>query len=80
MTFRKGSLLTRIMGGKDSDESDDESAENLKRTEGLDAPVFSASLGTGVAPVPPKYIRVPYPTTLRNSFVGAVAQQDQKRL
>ena len=55
---RKGSLLTRIMGGKHSDESDDESAENLRRTEGLDAPVFSASLGTGITPAPPKYIRV----------------------
>jgi len=49
------------MGGKHSDESDDESAENLKRTEGLDAPVFSAFLGTGVAPAPPKYIRVCLP-------------------
>jgi len=49
------------MGGKHSDESDDESAENLRRTEGLDAPVFSASLGTGVTPAPPKYIRVCLP-------------------
>jgi hypothetical protein len=55
---RKGSLLTRIMGGKDSDESDDDSVENLKRTEGLDAQAFSAPLGTGAAPAPPKYIRV----------------------
>jgi hypothetical protein len=47
------------MGGKDSDESDDESPENLKRTEGLDAPAFSAPLGAGYAPhAPPKYIRV----------------------
>jgi hypothetical protein len=69
MPIRKGSLLTRIMGGKDSDESDDDSAENLKRTEGLDAPVFSASLGTGVAPVPPKYIRVHCPTPLHDSFL-----------
>lgn len=56
--YRKGSLLTRIMGGKDSDESDDESAENLKRTEGLDAQAFSAPLGVGAAAAPPKYIRV----------------------
>ena len=46
------------MGGKDSDESDDESADNLKRTEGLDAPIFSQPLGTGAAHVLPKYIRV----------------------
>ena len=46
------------MGGKDSDESDDDSVENLKRTEGLDAQAFSAPLGTGAAPAPPKYIRV----------------------
>lgn len=46
------------MGGKDSDESDDDSVENLKRTEGLDAQAFSAPLGAGVAPAPPKYIRV----------------------
>src|SRR5277367_2370950 len=58
---RKGSLLTRIMGGKDSDESDDDSAENLKRTEGLDAQAFSAPLGAGAAPAPPKYIRVYIP-------------------
>jgi hypothetical protein len=55
---RKGSLLTRIMGGKDSDESDDDSVENLKRTEGLDAQAFSAPLGAGAAAAPPKYIRV----------------------
>jgi hypothetical protein len=55
---KKGSLLTRIMGGKDSDESDDDSAENLKRTEGLDAQAFSAPLGAGFAAAP-KYIRVP---------------------
>jgi hypothetical protein len=54
---KKGSLLTRIMGGKDSDESDDDSAENLKRTEGLDAQAFSAPLGAGFAAAP-KYIRV----------------------
>jgi hypothetical protein len=46
------------MGGKDSDESDDDSAENLKRTEGLDAQAFSAPLGTPAAAAPPKYIRV----------------------
>jgi len=46
------------MGGKDSDESDDDSAENLKRTEGLDAQAFSAPLGTHAAAAPPKYIRV----------------------
>jgi hypothetical protein len=55
---KKGSLLTRIMGGKDSDESDDDSAENLKRTEGLDAQAFSAPLGAGAAAAAPKYIRV----------------------
>lgn len=50
------------MGGKDSDESDDDSAENLKRTEGLDAQAFSAPLGAGAAAAPPKYIRViPFP-------------------
>jgi hypothetical protein len=65
---RKGSLLTRIMGGKDSDESDDDSAENLKRTEGLDAQAFSAPLGTGVAPAPPKYIRVYFPAKTRLIF------------
>ena len=54
---KKTSLLTRIMGGKDSDESDDDSVENLKRTEGLDAQAFSAPLGTGPY-TPPKYIRV----------------------
>jgi len=46
------------MGGKDSDESDEESLENLKRSEGLDAPAFSAPLGAAAAVVPPKYIRV----------------------
>ena len=46
------------MGGKDSDESDDDSVENLKRTEGLDAQAFSAPLGAGAAPAPPKYITV----------------------
>lgn len=46
------------MGGKDSDESDEESAENLKRTEGMDAPAFSVPLGAGAAAAPPKYIRV----------------------
>jgi hypothetical protein len=60
---RKGSLLTRIMGGKDSDESDDDSVENLKRTEGLDAQAFSAPLGAGAAAAPPKYIRVLPPST-----------------
>ena len=49
------------MGGKDSDESDDDSVENLKRTEGLDAQAFSAPLGAGAAAAPPKYIRV-HPT------------------
>lgn len=65
-------MLTRIMGGKDSDESDDDSAENLKRTEGLDAQAFSAPLGTGVAPVPPKYIRVCIYTDKLNVRYGRI--------
>jgi hypothetical protein len=50
------------MGGKDSDESDEDSVENLKRTEGLDAQAFSAPLGVGAAAAPPKYIRVCTPS------------------
>jgi len=77
--FRKGSLLTRIMGGKDSDESDDDSVENLKRTEGLDAQAFSAPLGVGAAAAPPKYIRVCNPVMAMLSL-GTISQQNQERL
>jgi hypothetical protein len=56
------------MGGKGSDESDDESAENLKRIEGIDAPVFTASVGPGLAPAPPKYIRVRSPLYSRTNL------------
>jgi hypothetical protein len=64
--------LTRIIGGKDSDESDDDSVENLNRTEGLDAQAFSAPLGAGVAPVPLKYIKV-YQSHEGLLILGAVA-------
>ena len=65
---RKGSLLTRIIGGKDSDESDDDSAENLKRTEGLDAQAFSVPLGANAAIAPPKYIRVRSHNKIKKDF------------
>jgi WD repeat-containing protein 44 len=55
------------MGGKDSDESDEDSVDNLRRTEGLDAQAFSAPLGANFANVvPPKYIRVHLPMRIAN--------------
>ena len=62
------------MGGKDSDESDDDSVENLKRTEGLDAQAFSAPLDAGAAPVAPKYIRVFFCRNLINVRYGRITR------
>lgn len=62
------SFLSRIMGNKKktADEPDDGgSTDGDRRTEGMDAAVFSQPIGfTPTFPAPPKYIRVGCPTSL----------------
>ncbi|KAI9873236.1 MAG: hypothetical protein M1830_000674, partial [Pleopsidium flavum] len=59
---KKGvSFLSRFIGSKkkDSDVNDDESEQGDKRTEGMDADVFSQPIGfIPRFPAPPKYIKV----------------------
>lgn len=59
------SFLSRIIGnnkkkaGLDGEEEDAEAAEGDRRTEGMDAQIFSQPIGyIPQHPAPPKYIRV----------------------
>ncbi len=62
MLYRKGvSFLSRFIGSKkkDAEVNDDESEQGDKRTEGMDADVFSQPIGfIPRFPAPPKYIKV----------------------